>query len=76
MSLESSSARCDQLARQLQIYGRPISPKELSQKIDSVDNIGISNVVERITSAPPSLSVIGPASKSSIYEKISHSVNL
>ncbi len=71
MGLESSSARCELLARQLQIHGRPISPSELGQKIDSVDVDSIIRAANRIISSVPSLSLVGPLKKSNFSEKLS-----
>lgn len=70
MSLESSSARCEQLARQLHIYGRPIPPAEVAERIDAVDAGAISRVARRITSAVPSLAIVGPAGETGVYGRI------
>lgn len=71
MGLESSSARCELLARQLQIHGRPISPFELGQKIDSVDVDSIIRAANRIISSVPSLSLVGPVKQSNVSGKLS-----
>jgi len=36
MALESSGARAEQLARQILVYGRPISTAEIVAKVDAV----------------------------------------
>lgn len=70
MSLESTSARCEQLARQIHIYGRPISPTEVADHIDAVDTVAMSRVARRIISSVPSLSTVGPAAESRAYARV------
>jgi predicted Zn-dependent peptidase len=60
MALESSMARCEQLGRQLLIYGRPISVPELVSRIDAVDAPAVRRIARRITSVPPTVAAIGP----------------
>ncbi|MDP6515578.1 MAG: pitrilysin family protein [Alphaproteobacteria bacterium] len=61
MSLESSSARCEQLARQLLIFGRHIPTAEIVERIDGVDAARITGVQQRLLGgAKPSLAAIGP----------------
>ncbi|MDA1132437.1 MAG: pitrilysin family protein [Proteobacteria bacterium] len=70
MSLESSSARAEQLARQLLIYGRPIPPSELAARIDAVDTTALSRVARRITAATPSFALVGPGARSGAYDRL------
>ena len=61
MALESSSARCEQLARQLQVFGRPVPPTETGARIDAVDTAAVARVARRIASAAtPALALVGP----------------
>jgi predicted Zn-dependent peptidase len=60
MSLESTSARCEQLAQHLLIHGRPLDPEELVARIDAVDAPAIGRVIARWHSAPPTLTALGP----------------
>src|ERR1700746_840486 len=41
MSLESSSARCEQLAQHLLIHGTPFDPVDIVRRIEAVDDAGI-----------------------------------
>jgi predicted Zn-dependent peptidase len=69
MSLESSSSRVEQLARQLLIFGRPIPLEEIVAKIDEVDPQAIRRVANRVFStAAPSLAAIGPLSRLESYD--------
>src|SRR5262249_19483996 len=43
MSLESPSSRCAQRARQIHIYGRPHTTKEIIEKVDQTDAGGVTS---------------------------------
>jgi predicted Zn-dependent peptidase len=60
MSLESTSARCEQLAQHLLIHGTPFDPQEIVRRIEAVDDAAIRRIVDRWFSAPPSLAALGP----------------
>ena len=60
MSLESTSTRCEQLARQLSLFGRPISTEETVEKIEAVDINAIRHVATRLFSGPATQAAIGP----------------
>ncbi|GBQ22260.1 processing protease M16 family [Acetobacter estunensis NRIC 0472] len=60
MSLESTGSRCEQIARQLQIFGRLIPIAETVAKIDAVTPDDISRVARRIFRAQPTLACLGP----------------
>ena len=71
MSLESSMARCEQLGRQMLIFGRPIPPAELLAKIDAVDAAVLQDFAGAMLDAgPPVLSAIGPLALLESYETI------
>lgn len=60
MSLESTSARCEQLARQLLIYGRPVPVAEMVHHIEAVDAAAVCRIARRILTTPPTFAAIGP----------------
>jgi len=60
MSLESPSSRCGQRARQIMIYGRPLSTEEIIAKVEGVDAGGITRAAERIFASAPTLAALGP----------------
>ena len=62
MSLESTSARCEQLAQHLLIHGTPFDPLEIVERLEMVDDAAIRRVVARWRSAPPTLAALGPLS--------------
>jgi predicted Zn-dependent peptidase len=63
MSLESTSARCEQMAQHMLIHGTPFDPDDLVRRIDAVDDAAIGRVVAGWRSGPPTLAALGPASK-------------
>jgi predicted Zn-dependent peptidase len=60
MSLESTGSRCEQLARQWQIFGRVIPAAETVQKIEAVTEADIRAVAARIFRQRPTIAAIGP----------------
>jgi len=58
--LESSSARAEQLARQILIHGRPLSTEELIEKVEKVEAEDLQALVERMLASPASLATVGP----------------
>ena len=70
MSLESTSARCEQLAQHLLIYGTPFDPPEVVRRIEAVDDAAIRRVVSRWHSAPPTVTALGPLSRLEDYDKL------
>lgn len=71
MSLESSSSRCEHLARQLLIYGRPVPAAEVIAKIDAVDADAIARVAQRVVSSKLSVAALGLIGKLEGYDRLS-----
>ncbi len=71
MAMESSPARCEQLGRQIQIYGRPIPPEEIIARIDAVDAAAVRKLAARILSSSPlALAALGPIGRLEDYQGI------
>ncbi len=70
MSLESTSARCEQLARQLIVFGRPLPVEEIVRNIEAVDVAAVSAVARRLTVAPPTLTALGPIGRMHAYDRL------
>ena len=71
MSLESTSARSEQLARQLLLFGRPLSNAEVIGKIDSADPKTLSAIARRLLkNGDLTLTALGPPSNIPDYEEI------
>jgi predicted Zn-dependent peptidase len=60
MSLESTGSRCEQLARQWQIFGRIIPAAETVAKIEAVTQADVRAVAKKIFRNRPTLATIGP----------------
>jgi len=70
MSLESTSARCEQLAQHLLIHGTPFDPLEIVGRVEAVDDAAIRRVVARWRSAPPTLAALGPLSGLEEFDRV------
>jgi predicted Zn-dependent peptidase len=62
MSLESTTSRCEQLANHMMIYGRPIPPQEILQKVDAVTVDQVRALGEKLFAGPQTLTTLGPGS--------------
>jgi predicted Zn-dependent peptidase len=70
MSLEGTTARCEQHASHMLIYGRPLDPAELVRQIDAVDEDALTRVARRLTSAAPTLTALGPIGRIEEYDRL------
>lgn len=70
MSLESTSSRAEQMARQLMIFGRPIPTEESVAKIEAVDEAAITRVAKRIFTSDPTLAALGPIDGVEDFDKV------
>jgi predicted Zn-dependent peptidase len=60
MSLESTGSRCEQIARQIQIFGRVIPMQETIARLSAVTAQSVCDVAATIFRAPPTLTLMGP----------------
>ena len=71
MSLESSSMRADQVARQLLAFGRVVPVDEISQKVDAVDRAAVADLAGQLfTTAQPVYSAVGALDGLASYERV------
>jgi predicted Zn-dependent peptidase len=70
MSLESTGARAEQIARQLTIYGRILSPAEVTAEIDKVDDAALARCAAVLMKGPLTVATLGPAKTLESYEKL------
>ncbi len=68
MSLESSYARAEQIARQVGIYGRPIPIEEIKTRIDAVSVDDVTRAFSRILSTVPTIAALGPVEGLESYD--------
>lgn len=70
MSQESSSARCEQAARQYLAYGRPLTIKEIVDAVEAVDEESVLRAAKRMIRGQPTFAAIGPQKGLEDYDKI------
>lgn len=70
MGLESTSSRCEQLARQLLVFGRPIPSQEVVAKVEAVDAASVQALARRILSSKPTFAALGPLGRVESLENI------
>ncbi len=70
MSLESTGARCEQMAQHMLIYGTPFDPADLVRRVEAVDNAAIGRVVAGWRASPPTLAALGPVGKLEDFERL------
>ncbi len=70
MAREKPSARCEQLASQLLIYGRPIPPSEVVARIDAVTLDDVTRLAGNLFKSKPSLTALGPVAQVMEYDAL------
>ena len=63
MSLESTGSRCEQLARQMQVFGRVVPITETVAKINAVTTADVCRAAARLFRGAPTLATVGPAER-------------
>lgn len=69
MSLESSGARAEQMARHLLVHGRLIAPDELVGRVDAVTVEGVRMFAQTLAGGASSVAVVGSGKKSEVHAK-------
>jgi predicted Zn-dependent peptidase len=64
MSLESSSARAEQMARQMLLHGRVLLTSDILAAVDRVTAAEVTNVAQRLRRKDVSVAVVGAGRKS------------
>jgi predicted Zn-dependent peptidase len=70
MSLESTGARCEQMAQHMLIHGTPFDPADMVRRIEAVDDAAIARVVKRWRSALPTLAALGPVGRLESFDRL------
>ncbi|MDO8606679.1 MAG: pitrilysin family protein [Phaeospirillum sp.] len=70
MSLESTTSRCEQLARQMAVYGRPLPVSEVVAKVEAITAEDCARVARRLFAGAPTVAAIGPLAKVEDYDRI------
>ncbi len=70
MSRESTGARCEQLAQQLHVYGRPIPVAEVVDRIEAVDEAAVVDLAARLYASRPTVAALGPINRMESFDEI------
>ena len=71
MSMESPTARIEQIGRQMHIFGRPLSTQEVMDRVNAVDARAVPQAAARlIDSGRPAVAAIGPVGGLESYDSI------
>ena len=71
MSLESSAARAEQLARQMLAFDRHITADELIERVEAVTPQGVRDIAAAlVTGSPMSFALVGAGEKGSSYAQL------
>ncbi|BAE52193.1 M16 family metallopeptidase [Paramagnetospirillum magneticum] len=70
MSLESTTSRCEQLARQVVIYGRPVPVAEVVEKVEAITAEDCARVARRLFAGTPTFAAIGPLGKVEDFQRV------
>lgn len=77
MSLESPAARSGQIARQILLYGRPITIEELTDRLAAISTERLKDLAARMFSGcNPTLAAVGPVEKIMSQQEISHRLGI
>jgi predicted Zn-dependent peptidase len=76
MGQESPAARAGQIARQMMLYGRPISNTELMERLSGITTQRLTDLSGRLFfNTTPTLSAIGPVDELASMDEISQLLN-
>ena len=70
MSLESTSARCEQMAQHILIHGTPFDPAEIVRHIEAVDDAAIGRVVAHWRAGATTLAAQGQVGSLGGYDRV------
>jgi predicted Zn-dependent peptidase len=70
MSLESTGARCEQMAQHMLVHGTPFDPADIVRHIEAVDAAAIARIVGRWRGATPTLAALGPLGRLEDFERL------
>ncbi|MBV9523594.1 MAG: insulinase family protein, partial [Alphaproteobacteria bacterium] len=71
MSLESTSARCEQLAQHLLVFDELLDTADIVARIEAVDNAAVTRVARRVTATRPTFTALGQVERLEHFDRIS-----
>jgi predicted Zn-dependent peptidase len=77
MSLESPAARSGQIARQILLYGRPVTIEELTDRLAAISTERLKDLAGRMFSSHnPTLAAVGPVENIMSQQEIAHRLGI
>ena len=70
MGRESTSARCEQLAQQMLVFGRQITTEEIVAEVEAVNLEKTREAARRLLSSAPTIAAVGPLSRLESYDVV------
>lgn len=70
MSRESAASRASQIARQMMLYGKPVSMEELLDRLSNITVERLADLSSRLFTTAPSVAAIGPVGALAPYDSI------
>jgi predicted Zn-dependent peptidase len=70
MSRESTSGRCEQLASNLLVYGRPLTTQEIVDAVEAVDADQVRRLAQRLAASRPTLTSLGPVDRVESFDTV------
>ncbi len=70
MSLESTGARCEHLAQQIMIYGRPLEVREVVERIEAVDVAAVRRFAANLAASRLTLASLGPIGRVEAFDRV------
>ena len=70
MSLESTGARCEQMAQHMLIHGTPFDPADMVRRVEAVDDAAVARVVACWRAGPPTLAALGPVGRLEDFDRL------
>ncbi len=70
MARESSLSRCERLAHQILVFGRPLGSDEIIARIEAVDEAALLRLSARLLESRPTLAALGPVGRVEPFERL------
>jgi predicted Zn-dependent peptidase len=70
MSRESAASRASQIARQLLLYGRPVTMEELMDRLSNITIERLTELSARLFSSKPTVAAVGPVRSLAAFDAI------
>lgn len=72
MALESTSARCEQVAQHLLVYGRVLPIEEIVERVEAVQVADVARLAWRVFATPVTLAAVGPLRRLEPLDALGH----